>query len=450
MDDPGTDTSRRRADAVAAPLERAFGEALRSGDPAATTRAVQEVLGAGLSAAEAQTRVIAPAMRWIGELWERGEISVADEHLATALSYQALTILYPELLRRGIRCGRVVLVGAPRGEHHVLGLRMAADILEGAGYDVRYLGADVPAAAVAGWVVEHEPAAVLLGLTMPSAGPALTDLLARVHEVRPEARLLVGGQGVPARLRAIPGIAYVPDTEGLLPVLDAALTGPPPAELSDLLPRSAGSAVAGRTSEDGGSVAARLATAVFAASDIAREQARRAFTLEQLAFRDPLTELPNRRAFDERYEQLLSGAAHPPAILMIDIDRFKIVNDTHGHGAGDRALIGVARCIDRAVRASDFPARYAGDEFAVLLPATRSGDAVRIGERIRELVENEVSDPPVSVSVGVCASGPLDRRAATLDADRALYQAKQGGRNRVVLAGLEDPWPSEPSGGRAD
>jgi CheY-like chemotaxis protein len=109
------------------------------------------------SSVEIQSRVIAPAMWRIGELWERGALTVVQEHLATAMSHHALTRLYPGLLSEVQRRGDTIVVAVLHGDHHVLGLRMAADVLEGAGFDVRFLGADVPQSSLLAWVAEHRP-----------------------------------------------------------------------------------------------------------------------------------------------------------------------------------------------------------------------------------------------------------------------------------------------------
>jgi diguanylate cyclase (GGDEF)-like protein len=119
---------------------------------------------------------------------------------------------------------------------------------------------------------------------------------------------------------------------------------------------------------------------------------------------------------------------------MIDVDHFKAVNDGCGRDAGDRVLIEIAGCITRAMRPDDFAARHGGDEFAVLLPETPAQVAAQIGERIRSAVTFELTDPPVTVSIGVSVPDHADRRRATLDVDRALYQAKQHGRNQVTFA----------------
>lgn len=436
----GRSALRRRADAGAPALARRFGEALRVGDPDLANTIVDDALSSGLRATAVQSRVIAPAMHWIGELWEKNAISIADEHLATALSYQALSRVYPELMLAAVHKRRV-LVAATEGEHHVLGLRMAADALEGGGFDVRFMGADVPAASLLHWIEEHDPAVVALGVTMALGGGVLTRQLQQIHCRHPDIRLVAGGSGVPPALREAAGITFATDTERIVDDVNHALARPQTAHL-DAQPTSDGFATHGYTgwfpAPDGVDTReARLASATAATADIARAHARRAFTLEQLAFRDPLTGLWNRRAFEDRYEELLDSTTRPLSTLMIDVDRFKSVNDAHGHDGGDAALVRVARCITAAVRSSDFAARYGGDEFAVLLPGAGISEAVASAERIRSFVRAELADLGVSVSVGVNTADGGNRRQATIDADVALYRAKQQGRDQVALAFLD-------------
>ena len=416
---------------------RAYGDTLRVGDPHAAAVVIDDALADGLSSVEIQSSVIAPAMWEIGELWERGGLTVAEEHLATAVSHHVLTRLYPGLLHQAQRRGDTIVVAAVHGEHHVLGLRMAADVLEGAGFDVRFLGADLPESSLLAWVSEHRPAAVALGLTMPLGAAALSQELQALHDYDPEMHLIVGGQGVPAVLRERAGVFYASDTRRLLEYVNRAVKTRPPGELPPAIARggvSFGSVLHAGTGMTEG-LEARMAQATAAAADAARGQARRAFVLEQIAFRDPLTDLWSRRAFDDRYQDLTAAEITPaPTVLMIDVDHFKSVNDGFGHDAGDHALIEVADCITRSIRPKDFAARYGGDEFAVLLPDTPAQLAAQIGEQIRSAVASTLTDPSVTVSIGVSVPGHADRRRATLDVDRALYEAKQHGRNQVAVA----------------
>jgi diguanylate cyclase (GGDEF)-like protein len=159
---------------------------------------------------------------------------------------------------------------------------------------------------------------------------------------------------------------------------------------------------------------------------------------------DALTGLPNRRHFDELAELLTRGrrAGDALGVLMIDIDHFKRINDTYGHGVGDTVLSSVAAAIAAGVRAADTPARFGGEEFAVLLRRATLEQACDVALRIREAVGSldtrdlGVTDGrPISVSVGVAVGGSSGETVAALirRADDALYAAKRRGRDRVVV-----------------
>jgi diguanylate cyclase (GGDEF)-like protein len=181
--------------------------------------------------------------------------------------------------------------------------------------------------------------------------------------------------------------------------------------------------------------------AVEASAALARATHHR--EAETRATTDVLTGLPNRRYFDEFCGLLARRRRADDAvgILLIDIDRFKQVNDTWGHGIGDHVLQSVAGAIAGAVREEDVPARFGGEEFVVLLRNPSREVAIEVGERVRVAVARldltAVGVPAVSVSVGVAVATADDQPIPQLveAADRALYQAKRQGRNRVVAAG---------------
>ncbi len=182
------------------------------------------------------------------------------------------------------------------------------------------------------------------------------------------------------------------------------------------------------------------AAAVEASAALARVYTLR--DAETRASTDALTGLPNRRYFDE-YLALLARrrrADDRMGVLMIDIDRFKKLNDTFGHAVGDHVLRAVAQAIAGAVREDDVPARFGGEEFAVLLRNPTPEVAAEIGERVRAAVAGldlrKLGVPAVSVSVGVAvAEEPDEPLDAVIDAaDQALYRAKRTGRDRVVAA----------------
>jgi diguanylate cyclase (GGDEF)-like protein len=163
---------------------------------------------------------------------------------------------------------------------------------------------------------------------------------------------------------------------------------------------------------------------------------------------DFLTGWHNRRYLQQRLKEELARAQRRSgsiACLMIDLDRFKAINDSYGHLAGDRALKEVAQRVEEQIRTMDTAARFGGDELAILLPDANAADAAKLGERIRRTIEAtpfpvtpEVTRP-LTVSVGVASvepgRGECDLKAVAdrllADADAALYRAKALGRNRV-------------------
>lgn len=160
-------------------------------------------------------------------------------------------------------------------------------------------------------------------------------------------------------------------------------------------------------------------------------------SLEQLASTDLLTGAWNRRHFEEAITGEMHRArryGHPVTLLMIDIDHFKQVNDTHGHQEGDRVLREVADRVRSVIRLSDSLTRWGGEEFIVLMPDTGLSSASILAERIRECLAGKPFEGigGVTVSIGVAEYLPAASREAWLErVDQAMYRAKGGGRNRV-------------------
>jgi diguanylate cyclase (GGDEF)-like protein len=157
---------------------------------------------------------------------------------------------------------------------------------------------------------------------------------------------------------------------------------------------------------------------------------------------DALTGLPNRRYFDEFCGLLARRRRSDDAIgvLMIDIDHFKALNDEFGHPVGDQVLRAVASAIVGAVREGDVPARFGGEEFAVLLRNPGPDIAAEVGERVRSSVAgldlSAFGPAGVTVSIGVAVASNQDQPISELvdEADQALYRAKRAGRNQVMAA----------------
>jgi diguanylate cyclase (GGDEF)-like protein len=184
------------------------------------------------------------------------------------------------------------------------------------------------------------------------------------------------------------------------------------------------------------------------------ENARLVEQLAQLASTDELTELANRRRFTEGLRMELARSRRegtPLALLLVDIDHLKRINDSHGHPAGDAAIRHVAGTLRKARRETDLAARLGGEEFALLLPGTDVAGAVTVAEAIRaRLASTQAASAfTVTVSIGVstCPEDGLEEEELIRSADRRLYAAKAGGRNKVwsirnpAVGGLEDLLP---------
>jgi len=175
------------------------------------------------------------------------------------------------------------------------------------------------------------------------------------------------------------------------------------------------------------------------------EWAKKAETFQQMSLTDPLTGLPNRRYLQDRlFEEVERSKRYntPLSFMIIDVDRFKTYNDIYGHTNADRVLVKTAQLLRGSLRAIDMSARFAGDEFCIVLPETELGDAARIAERLRKSIcdteyRTEQGDlmGQVTISTGISSfscsrQSPL---AIMETADRALYRAKTLGRNCVAV-----------------
>jgi diguanylate cyclase (GGDEF)-like protein len=188
-----------------------------------------------------------------------------------------------------------------------------------------------------------------------------------------------------------------------------------------------------------------------------RRLRRTSAALVESRHHDPLTHLPNRRLLTDRLTMAIAQAKRSPshgAVMFIDLDHFKVVNDSHGHAVGDRLLLAVAERLRRGVRLSDTVARFGGDEFVILFPAldpepfrareVAEGLAQKLLDRLAEA--HQLSGPDArgsapsvvhrcSGSIGIALFDGTSDVAETLQAaDRAMYRAKEHGRNRFALA----------------
>lgn len=205
----------------------------------------------------------------------------------------------------------------------------------------------------------------------------------------------------------------------------------------------------------------RFAYLVRLRSDLqSRELSASNARLQRISSVDSLTGLANRHAYEMEFRRLWREAAAaktPLSAIVIDIDHFKMVNDTRGHLYGDRVLVRVASLLVQGLRGKDdFAARFGGEEFVVLLPQATQEGAMIVAERMRKLVEvagspalQEPGDPPplstVSCGVASCSPSETASREDLIDAaDRALYEAKRSGRNRVCWGEIAAPQKKRP------
>lgn len=230
------------------------------------------------------------------------------------------------------------------------------------------------------------------------------------------------------------------------------------AEMSIVRPLSALARMA--VSFGGGNLEARVAVDEFSVAELkilgntlnrAVEQVQlRDHELEKLTLRDPLTGLANRRCFDSALDHAWKLAARngtSVALIMVDVDHFKMFNDTYGHLAGDECLRNIAVAISKRARsAEDIVSRYGGEEIAILIPdidlfaAAAMADRVVIEVRNLELPHRAAPSQWVTVSAGLAIMAPIggaSPHALIEAADQALYEAKRSGRNRAVCVGLE-------------
>ena len=186
-----------------------------------------------------------------------------------------------------------------------------------------------------------------------------------------------------------------------------------------------------------------MAIMLIALSMTGTERYRREKQIAELAARDPLTALYNRRALEVRAPRLLDevSSARPGALLLIDIDNFKLINDLYGHTAGDRLLIALSEMIRAVLPKGALAARLGGDEFVMLLGDASHAQIMVLGSALREQFQQMTSQTyttpqAVTLSIGakVFDQPPVSLAALIEQGDSALYESKRGGRNRIQLA----------------
>lgn len=209
------------AEARISEFGRAYAAALLAGDEVAAEIVIREAMDAKLSMAEIDDEIIAPALWLVGELWERGDISIADEHLASEISLRVLALEREARRVATARTRHRVLLATPAGELHVVALRMTGDLLREAGFGVIMLGADVPARALAAAASRHRPDVICLSSTMPGGGDQVLLSIHETQQVRPGAGYVIGGRGLTSRLYTQPGISVCKRVTDAVETVDA-------------------------------------------------------------------------------------------------------------------------------------------------------------------------------------------------------------------------------------
>lgn len=180
-----------------AAIQREYLAALRAGDRRRAFAVVDEARAKGLDIVELYLDVLQPSLREIGRLWQENALTVAEEHLATAISQIVMARVYTEEMRRvSASRQRTIIAACTDTERHEVGLRMICDVLERDGWDVSYLGASVPADSLADLIRERRPDVVLLSASTAPHLPQLRAMIERVHDVSGESipYVLVGGR----------------------------------------------------------------------------------------------------------------------------------------------------------------------------------------------------------------------------------------------------------------
>jgi methanogenic corrinoid protein MtbC1 len=213
-------TEERQREATAA-LREAYRRALVAGREREAERAIREAIEAGLPETVIDGDIIAPALHDVGDRWAAGELSIADEHLATEVSTRVIALQREHFRVVHRRASRRVLLTAVEGERHILGLEMVASVLLHAGYDVRLLGADLPLDELPGAVERHAPDVVGVTIGTPAAAVQLPVAIDLIRDARPGVPIVIGGRAAEEVRVLEPGISCCCHVGDAVEVVDA-------------------------------------------------------------------------------------------------------------------------------------------------------------------------------------------------------------------------------------
>jgi len=207
---------------LAEALSEQFGLALLAGEADEAERAVREGLDAQFGEADVYDLVVKPAMHRIGQLWRAGEISVAHEHLATQITTRVLVLVHELAGMPEARAGQRAMLAAVEGELHVMALDMAAKLLESAGYEVLFLGPDVPTHALPAVVEDYAPDLFLLTASMAEAGERLPQAVEAIAAAGTgDIGVIAGGAGVRGNLMSGPRLTVEPTVSRVVEAADS-------------------------------------------------------------------------------------------------------------------------------------------------------------------------------------------------------------------------------------
>jgi len=225
MIDPANLSGPRPEDELRLRFSDRLCDALHRGDLPTARLVIADALEHDIAEGVIHDDIIRPAMASIGEFWARGELTIADEHLATQISYRIVALLQESLQAADRRRTETVMLAAPGGEEHVLGLQMAAGLLEGAGFPVQLLGASVPVEALQSVVARHHPRVVGLSFTMPQAAVRAREAVEAVWRADPSIVIVCGGALAPPAL-AGPQLEVLGEVGGVVEAVDGLLRRP--------------------------------------------------------------------------------------------------------------------------------------------------------------------------------------------------------------------------------
>jgi methanogenic corrinoid protein MtbC1 len=196
-------------------------DALLACDERAAENAVREAMDAKLSTTEIDDHIIAPALLRVGELWQRGEIPIADEHIAAGISIRVLALQREAQRVAQARSAHGVMLVAPAGERHVVALQMVGNLLHGAGYDVVMLGAEVPDDALGAAAGRHEPDVICMSMTLSVEIERVVSSIEAARRQCPGVGFVLGGRGLTGQMRLWPHVRVCQRVSDVVEVVDA-------------------------------------------------------------------------------------------------------------------------------------------------------------------------------------------------------------------------------------